>query len=215
MIENFYDIPSFVISLPNSNRRELCKSRLDEQGIEFEWFDGINVDDTPQSVFDDEKITLTHKSSKGCALAHKRLWQYIVNNNIKQAIIYEDDIVFHPRFNDVGINFFWKYTPKVNSMIFMGYCCFWAKMGERHILSGFPLATHAYYLTCDVAKWFLDNFDICDQNIDIHMRKLYNTVHHDWKSYVWWEGDDRVEGNKQTKLGVCFNGLIFQDHENQ
>ena len=216
---NFYDVPCFVISCKgDDDRRRLTKKRLNMQKIRFQWFDaadGRNITDdefAKEHIFVRSEDGKIHRGGSGCALSHKRIWQKIVDENIEQALVLEDDVVFHEKFKQL-LPEFWNDTPHENSMVFLGYCCYWGDMGQSNVVETFPLTTHAYYMTKSVAQWFLDNFDDCNTNIDIHMQTLYYNKPRDWKCYAWWEGKNRSPYHNETKLGVCFNGLILQDHD--
>ena len=220
---DFYKVPVFVISCKgDNNRRKVTEKRLNNVDIKFQWFDAIDGRKTDEEEFasenifinDETNVNIRHLGDSGCAMSHKRIWRKIVDENIYRAIVLEDDVVFHEYFEQL-IPSYWQHTPKENSMIFLGYCCYWGQMGQQNIVESFPLTTHAYYITKHVAQWFLNNFGKCTEHIDIHMQKLYNTKVRDWKCYLWWEGKYRSPYHEQTKLGVCFNGLILQDHEMQ
>jgi GR25 family glycosyltransferase involved in LPS biosynthesis len=212
---DFYDVPCFVISRPQDEaRRAITQQRLDEQGLSFEWFDAVDGHSLPIEEFVKEGIEMKCRGSCGCALSHKRLWKKIVDEDIDRAIVFEDDVIFHEKFREL-MPFFWEQTPKDDVMVFLGYCCYWGHMGERYVMEGVPLTTHAYYITKSVARWLLESFGNCRQHIDIHLQYLYDHPprKRTWKSYIWWEGVHRSPLNNQTRLNVCFNGLVFQDHD--
>jgi len=212
---DFYSIPVFVITCERDKERQaITDKRLKEQHISFEWFPASDASYISKEEFEKERIFIPYEEDKGScgvALSHKRLWRKMVDEDIQEMIVFEDDVIFHERFKDL-MPVFWKETPKENSMVFMGYCCFWGDRSQK-IIAYMPLAIHAYYITKHVAKWFLENLGDVYEHIDIHMKKLHNTKPRDWKCYLWWDGINRSPLNMETKLGVAFNGLIFQDHD--
>lgn len=211
---DFYSIPSYVITCEqDTDRQKITQKRLEEQNMKFEWFPASDATHISKEEFEKEHIYIPYEDDKGScgvALSHIRLWRKMVDEDIPRMFVFEDDIVFHERFKEI-MPTFWDKTPKENSMTFMGYCCFWGR-SSQDIVEYMPLAIHAYYITKNVAQWFLDNLGDVHEHIDLHMKKLYDNKPRDWKCYLWWDGINRSPLNGQTKLGVCFNGLIFQDH---
>lgn len=214
---DFYSVPVYVITCEqDKDRQKITKQRLDDEGISFEWFPASDASMMKKEDFEKENITIpweNDKGSCGVALSHIRLWRKMVEEDIDRMIVFEDDVIFHEKFKE-RLPFFWNSTPKDNVMVYMGYCCYWGPMGSSFVTENIPLAIHAYYITKPVAKWFLDNIGEVHEHIDIHMRNMYysSEISREWKCYVWWEGALRSPLHNQTRLGVCFNGLILQDH---
>jgi glycosyl transferase, family 25 len=102
-------IPVFVISLEKSiERRNSINRKLEELGVEFEFFKAIDGRDLPE-----EQILEIQKrcgdlvrvrgfpmqtGEIGCSLSHHALYQKIINENIDYACILEDDATFTSDF---------------------------------------------------------------------------------------------------------------------
>eukprot|EP00331_Platyophrya_macrostoma_P010723 CAMPEP_0176426198 /NCGR_PEP_ID=MMETSP0127-20121128/11810_1 /TAXON_ID=938130 /ORGANISM="Platyophrya macrostoma, Strain WH" /LENGTH=202 /DNA_ID=CAMNT_0017807441 /DNA_START=273 /DNA_END=881 /DNA_ORIENTATION=+ len=55
----------------------------------------------------------------GCALGHRRIWQRVVDEDIKTALILEDDVEFHPRFARL-LPDLWRRIPSDWGMVYFG-----------------------------------------------------------------------------------------------
>ena len=109
-------IPAFCITLERRNDR--WRRFQDQSGI-----DGLNlkkfmgVDGKTIDVKNDDRIALTtkrniiakHRRSHeeldsiggvGCALSHIAVWKWMVDNNQELCLIFEDDAVVPPDFNE-------------------------------------------------------------------------------------------------------------------
>jgi glycosyl transferase, family 25 len=104
--------PIFVITLPQATQKQRqIKERLENLNIPFEFVEGVNgkllSEEELREVFDREKSHNYYKWYRnrtgsagvelsrgeiGCALAHRKIFQKMVNENIDSAIILEDDV---------------------------------------------------------------------------------------------------------------------------
>lgn len=214
-----WNTPCFIINCEHdTERRDITDRRVREVGFtNIEFFKASDGYILPQNVFTEESIFLDGLGERGVALSHKRLWKKIVEEDIERAIIFEDDITFHPEFKQEGSRL-WNQIPK-DGMIYMGHCCMYLGNGDRRepkigFVEGMPLAIHSYVITKKAAKWFLDHFGECRENIDIHMKNLYYSLsdQRDWTSYAWWNGYKTCPLQHQIRFNVYFNGFCYQDH---
>lgn len=242
---DFKDIPAYVISCASDiERRQVTEKRFQEKGLPFTFFDASDGYHLPKEVFEKEDIQHEHPGARGVALSHKRLWKKMVEENIPYMAIYEDDVIFHPQFNHFS-EIMWQEClrkagvkgekeegeeveegGKKDFIAFMGYCCFHLeKMNTQRgrktrdmkpqVSENFPMALHAYIISKPVAQWFLDNYGVVTENVDIHMQKLFYEKHAPFLSFVWWNGLFMVEEQTSAKFNVYFNGFCYQDHEIQ
>jgi glycosyl transferase family 25 len=106
-------IPIFVISLPQATQKqELVKKHMQNLGIPFEFVYGVDgrllSEEELQKVFDRKKSYNYYKWYRnrkgiagvelsrgeiGCTLAHRKVYQKIVDENIKLAVVLEDDVL--------------------------------------------------------------------------------------------------------------------------
>ncbi|AAP96480.1 beta-1,4-galactosyltransferase [[Haemophilus] ducreyi] len=103
--------PIFIISLKDSPRKNIIAERLNALGLSFNFFDAIygkelskkqlseiNYDFYIQKFNARKRLTL---GEIGCAISHIKLYEYIVKNNINEAIILEDDAIVSIYFKDI------------------------------------------------------------------------------------------------------------------
>jgi len=197
----------------DTERRKYAEKQLHSVNIkDFEWFDAIDGYQTSDQIFINENIYNTDRGSMGCSLSHKRIFKYIIDNKLENVMVFEDDIIFHENFNILYNNFIEK-TPTDYGIIFMGYCSLHLKSEENVIVNYFPYCTHSYIINNRMAKWFLENWKLCDTNIDVFLKKIYTEEKCPYKSYAWWNGGAKSIKQKLTRLGVYFSGIVFQNHD--
>ena len=105
-------VPVFVISLPNATRKqEEVKKHMQNLGIPFEFVWGVDgrllSEEELQKVFDREKSYNYYKWYRnrsgaggvelsrgeiGCTLAHRKVYRKMVDENIRLAVVLEDDV---------------------------------------------------------------------------------------------------------------------------
>ncbi len=102
--KNQKSIPIFVIHSGNQERRKHIEKELAKKDLSFEFvLDGNQEDLTPQvlkkyfsNITNEFMGEVSPKTS--CAYKHILVYEKIIKKKIKQAIIFEDDIVLHDDF---------------------------------------------------------------------------------------------------------------------
>ena len=171
--------PIFIISLKDSSRREVIASRLRSLNLKFKFFDAVygrnltkneldevDFDFYPKKFNSPKKLTL---GEIGCALSHIKLYEYIVENQISEAIILEDDAIVSLYFEDILKSALHKISSS-KEIIFLdhGKAKVWPLMRnlpERYRLAKYRspsknskrciIRTTAYLLTFNGAKKLL------------------------------------------------------------
>jgi glycosyl transferase family 25 len=102
------EIKIFVITLPLSReRQEAISMQLNSLGLQFEFIYGVNgktlTENELERVYDDNKARKYLKRSMtrgeiGCALSHRLIYNMMVHDNIKRAVILEDDSALKKEF---------------------------------------------------------------------------------------------------------------------
>ena len=110
---NVTKLKFYVINLKSqSERRERMAKLLDAQGVDYEFFEGVNgraLTEEQKALFADEdknilemtggrKLLVEDKlspSEKGCALSHLKLYQKILDDGVQRAVILEDDLILN------------------------------------------------------------------------------------------------------------------------
>lgn len=108
MSQSSIPVPVFVINMEKSRRRrQLMTEKAQGIGIEIEFIKAVVGKD-----LSNEDIAACYNSDKrkryfgrdmmrqeiGCLLSHRKIYEKIVAENIKAAVILEDDVIFEPDF---------------------------------------------------------------------------------------------------------------------
>ena len=100
----------FVINLERSkNRRQFMINQFNGLDLPFEFVkasDGKKITRSEKNMFSSFKSFKNmgrelNPNEKGCYLSHLYIWQRMVDNNIKEAIIFEDDITLSKDFKTI------------------------------------------------------------------------------------------------------------------
>jgi GR25 family glycosyltransferase involved in LPS biosynthesis len=92
-IKDYKKIPAFVINLEHrTDRKQRVLQRFADINLTVNLWKGSILTKTEMS------FGLGHA---GAVDSHRRIWQHIVDNNISQALIFEDDVVLNPDFESV------------------------------------------------------------------------------------------------------------------
>lgn len=115
---------TYVINLSQSHDRLIdMKNHLDSNYITWERFDAIDGNKLSKDEIEKNTTfmckTLCSKQMIGCALSHKKLWEKIVDEDVDNALIIEDHIVFKEGFESILENA-WKELPSDWDILFLG-----------------------------------------------------------------------------------------------
>lgn len=167
------DYKAFVISLPEAaQRREFMKAQLEKLGIAFDFFDavdgrGFDVPNYPayakfrRRAFFGKDLT---GGEIGCLLSHREIYERMVEQGIKRAVVFEDDAILHEDLPRV-IEALLRHTDKFDLVRFLGSEKV-ARLEQKIVmpitgeytlnrLCSTPGGAHAYLITLDGAKKLL------------------------------------------------------------
>jgi len=201
-----------ITCLNDPERLSFARQSCADVGITFEIFPATNGHLVDPYLFEFNNIYLNHKGGAGCAFSHIRLYREIVNNHYSKTLVLEDDVIFHEQFTQLFPEY-WRQVPNDMGLLFLGYCCYSASDNEL-IKAFYPMTTHAYIITYEAAKWFLENYAPCTNSIDIHLCNIYNQKKPPFISYLCNNRLYPSVKQKTTRLGVYFQGLVYQEHDN-
>ena len=138
-----------VISLKNSTRRENIAKRLSGLGLDFTFFDATDGKKLPASVLESVDYDFYPKhylSPKpltlgeiGCAISHIKVYEHMVENNIKSAIILEDDAIVSQHFKEIVEDTLNKIN-KNHELIFFDHGKVKSHFFKKRIVEGYRLA---------------------------------------------------------------------------
>jgi glycosyl transferase family 25 len=102
-LNNFFD-KIYVLTIPSAIQRQQEFARSME-GLKFEFFFGMDKQlllteqNTVISIYNDEKARRNQRYGKSmtpgeiaCAWGHRSIYEHIIANNVKRALIFEDDV---------------------------------------------------------------------------------------------------------------------------
>ncbi|WP_439328203.1 glycosyltransferase family 25 protein [Lonepinella sp. BR2357] len=122
--------PIFVISLKHSPRREVITQRFNALNIPFQFVDAVygkDLNEEQLAQVDYEFYPKKYRAKKpltigeiGCAMSHIKFYEYMVKQQIEQAIIFEDDIIIHHDFKRI-ISDVLKKVPARREIIFLDH----------------------------------------------------------------------------------------------
>jgi hypothetical protein len=145
----------------------------------------VLVDHITQDIYDALNINKTlSKGEIGCTLSHLWCLNKIIKNKQKNAIIFEDDIIFHRNFKKL---FTKVYNPDIDFLM-LGACNFsFYKMNKDSVvnnmysideLSTRVYGSHANFYSLNGAKLMFNyrcsNMDFFDKNYHYIFNKLKN-----------------------------------------
>jgi GR25 family glycosyltransferase involved in LPS biosynthesis len=175
----------FVINLEEqSERLAQFDTTMKEQEIKYERFNAIKG----ATVLKDERLTdycntFCTDGMKGCALSHRSIWEYMINNDLQNVFIFEDDAIIDENFSR-DFQHVWNHLPKDYDIVYFG-CLFGCsdnsvtnsvfkkvsgidaeEINEFVQSSNGSVGTHAYMISLEGAKKFINkpiNFHIDTQ----------------------------------------------------
>jgi len=208
---------AIINCIQDTHRLDHIKSELSKLNLDYHVVyaaDGYLLSD---DIFINKNITLTDKGSRGCALSHIQVWEWMINTNTDNVLILEDDATFIPNFVE-HYNRFVQIIPQDYGMIYLGYSGLYSRDNDNDvIMNGVPMCTHAYIMTIKAAKWYLDKMKEREVrwNIDIYMQYTYGDFANErpWSSYCIWNMKNKDLKQYQPRLNVLFNGLVYQNCE--
>ena len=102
----------------NINRWKAVDGRMDNISEEWSKY-GNPLFDSSDTRFLDIKES---PFKQGAILSFLGLYKHIIDNNIPWVVIFEDDVVFHNAWNELGPMYF-NATPKDYDLLYMGHHC--------------------------------------------------------------------------------------------
>jgi GR25 family glycosyltransferase involved in LPS biosynthesis len=130
-LKKFHDAV-FVVTAPGfDERQESARDQLGDGNFQFVY--GMNKASTSkhelieQGIYDENRAIELDRSSKPmslghvcCSIGHRNVYQYVVDNNIGRALIFEDDLVTNP-VRESRIEEIVKNAPQDAELIYWGW----------------------------------------------------------------------------------------------
>lgn len=202
---------TIVINCEHDVRRRIfMTNQLHKFKLPFRFWKACDGREMPAEEFTSENIFIEHPGGRGCALSHKKVFQYVATKPDDYVLlVLEDDALFHPDFGLVVPQLLENIDPAVG-IVWLGYVCVVGHTDTDSLTDAWPLATHAYMITPRVARWVLNNFGRCEESIDLHLQNLYkSSIPRDWKSMIVWNGKTKSPLQVSDK-NIKFHGFVYQ-----
>ena len=198
----------FVIHYPKLvDRKQTLLKQFQDLGIEAEWVEHWNKDDpfvTKVKEYTKSPLPLGHLSA-----FLKRLWVYqkMIDNNIQEAIIFEDDVVINPEFTN------FKSGPSHLNYLRLGIGIQINVKEIEHSAKRLykiqnPGGGEAAWVTIDFARKFLDdlNFDFTHDIVEYASLGLalygYPLCH---QTSITENGESSCETADSSKKWIAFS----------
>ena len=174
----------FCLTLKDTpKRREYAEQHFKENGLDVEFFEGINgttfglrttipyKDDNTEGY--DYFISSGHI---GCILSHLMLWKTLQYLPYEEIIILEDDVILCNNFIN-KLNVYKSQLPNDWQYVFVGHCClppenYHIKVTENIITTTHPpMCTHAYMIKKSSIPVLLETNHQAWAAVDIQIQK--------------------------------------------
>jgi len=180
-----YNLPKiFCLTLKDTpKRKEYAIQYFKQQGLDVEFFDGIN------GAKFGLKTTIPYKDDDptgpdyfikqgriGCLLSHYMLWQTLWYLPYDEILILEDDAILCDNFKEKFVEFKNK-LPSDWEYVFVGHCClppekYQIKISDNIITTTHsPMCTHAYMIKKSSIPVLLDTNHQALAAVDIQIQK--------------------------------------------
>jgi FkbM family methyltransferase len=248
-MERLYSAPAFVISLPRSAERyTYALTNIKNAGFKdirlsvgvdslysSELIKGLNIFNNPPIDWE------VSDGQIGCLLSHLMVLRNIIDNKILLATIFEDDVFFHPQWNELSEHYL-KHTPNNYDLLYIGNGLDSSRYDTnsasvKEVTTESAWCTHAYTVTLSGAQKVFDSLINWDYknflhgsrgktltglyHIDIMLKDTQNRIlaGHIPRKYVWYSWNGTRYPCLNNKLPVTGNdarntGLVFQDTDN-
>ena len=170
----------FCVTLKESEYRiEMAKKEFERHNLSYEFFYGINGNNTNLKVINDNEWEHTQMNSGriGCFLSHFILWNHILYSGYDDVLILEDDFILDVSFDKI---LEYKHELPIDwYLFFVGYCCETdtkMKSISENIMTGDGICTHGYFINKKCISKLLHIIFPIDLPIDIKMRTLYDKL---------------------------------------
>jgi len=238
MFDIVLNSPAFVIYVESLSpeRKDFFSNNIINAGFtDMQIFPGVNATDETElneaiSLFPGIKFdNAPSVGQRGCLLSHLKVLKHIIDNKILISTVFEDDVHFHPQWNELAREFF-QNTPKDFDIIFIGN-----QMGhpekKPRISKAQCFCTHAYIITLQGAHRLLNSLLYWDyQNshiirlgynlvglyiidvmiIDMQIRMNKGMLNKKFTWYCWNGTKNPCQFNQLSNMDQRNSGLVFQ-----
>lgn len=238
MFDIVLNSPAFVIYVEalSPERKDFFSNNIINAGFtDMQIFPGVNARDEKKlndamALFPGIKFDNAPSiGQRGCLLSHLKVLKHIIDNKILISTVFEDDVHFHPQWNELAPEFF-KNTPKNFDIIFIGNQIGHPEKKPR-ISKAQCFCTHAYIITLQGAVRLLNsllNWDFQNSHIirlgynlvglyiidvmiiDMQIRMNKGMLNKKFTWYCWNGTKNPCQFNQLSNMDQRNSGLVFQ-----
>lgn len=156
------------------DRKTICDSLFKKFNLDVEYFTAIDGTTLPTLG----KINPGHR---GCCLSHRKIYEYILNNNWEKVLILEDDVDFHVNLHTLFEQYYQEVPDDWKLLYFGGnHNSLKLNMITYHVHKLIKTyTTHCYALNRDVIPILLEEFHdnkIYNNEVDVHLSNIQAKV---------------------------------------
>jgi len=229
-LNNHFD-KIFVIHMKDDKDREVhIKSQFEKIDTKYEFRRGVIPNDEERQKYSSHSYNfMCSKSMLGIYLAHRYIWEEIVNNNIAKAVIFEDDVTFVEEIASIlpkaimelpsewdimylgCISCCDNVSPIIKSaLILKGMKYNYPKPYSSHLnMIGTALGMEAYAITFEGARKLLRMIPYASDHVDIMVtQQLKNLKAFSVNPLVAYQYQSGFESSKNnTKTPIILNRI--------
>ncbi len=229
------NITILLINLSNRPKRllsalnELRKCKLTDSIIRIEACNKDKAEELKHNYISEEAynnimyklkstLILPTWGSVGCAISHYRAWKYINDNNIKDALILEDDIIINNKdkfmFNlNKAINFKGNDITLFSSKNHSGHIETYSSYENNHSLmskiTSKMIGCHCYLLKNNVSQKLVENTLPFTYQVDIELTKAFLRASLDIK--IFNIPNSGIKQSKEFKSDVQYYFITLEE----
>jgi GR25 family glycosyltransferase involved in LPS biosynthesis len=155
----------------------------------------VNIDNFFQLPGHYRKLRLSELS---LLLKHYEIWKDMKNNDIKHALILEDDVLLSDNF----VSLFNEYTKDINKdydIIWVGSCCNLHTNGSSNLIrTNSSRCTHGYMLNLKVVDTLLKNVKYNNYPVDFYFNYIINK----FNVNNYWMEPDLISQNPKFETSI-------------
>lgn len=184
----------------------------------FEAVDALDITELNETLklFNNPKIDNSlSKGQIGCLLSHLKLYKHIIDNKINITNVFEDDVMFHPKWNELAKEYY-NDTPKDYDILFIGNQIYNSKSPKINKEPCF--CTHAYIITLEGATKIYNLLLDFGFNSHINQKILDNTSNGLFViDFVFYNIQKKINENKIEKIynWYCWNATYDECEYNK
>jgi GR25 family glycosyltransferase involved in LPS biosynthesis len=153
-------------------RRRVTEGHFASHGLNVRWWRGIHG--RTIGVQATKANGGVSPGELGCFLSHYTLWQHLCVNGVREALIFEDDVVLAEKFVDRFATCY-EHLPRCWQFAYVG----WSRPDlelrpvNDHIgVMGYPWGTYAYLLRWEALPVLLDGMNEVRMPVDVQLYEV-------------------------------------------